>query len=102
MKVTINAKADHGSKNVHVVVEIAGKSADFDVANLNVSDFMSGFSQGRTSSYGAKTQTFLFTASREYSEIKPKLDKLKEMIISENQKLFDEYPEIDITIEAVV
>ena len=102
MKVTINAKADHGSKNVHVVVEIEGKSADFDVANLNVSDFMSGFSQGRTSRYGATSQRFLFTTSREYSGIKPRLNKLKEMIISENQKLFDKYPEIDVTIEVTV
>lgn len=29
MKVTINAKADHGSKSVHVVVDIKGKAPDF-------------------------------------------------------------------------
>lgn len=102
MKVTINAKAAHGSKSVHVVVDIKGKAPDFDVANLNVEDFLSGYSSGRNNSIGAISQRFLFTTSREYSDIKPRLDKLKEMIISENQKLFNKYTEIDVTIEATV
>lgn len=100
MKVTINAKSNHGSKSVHVVVDIKGKAPEFDVANLNVEDFLSGYSSGRNNSIGTTSQRFLFTTTREYSPVTPKLKQLKDMIIAENQKLFDKYPEINITIEA--
>lgn len=102
MKVTIIAKSNHGTKDVDVTIEIEGKAQDFDVSSLNDSDFMCGFSQGRTSCYGATSQKFVFTTTREYSPVTPKLKQLKDMIIAENQKLFDKYPEINITIEATV